>query len=128
MSGQPAGELLQIPATITKVQTMSHRSVRLVIDSQEELGPEVVSRLMDFYEKLGWFCFLPERKINLEEVKELPEIKDETDTKTPSQRLRGVIFVEWGAKSAEYKEKYPFEVFYRGQMEKIIEDRKEKLA
>lgn len=121
--------VLQIPATITKVVTMSHRSVRLTIDSQEEVGPDVMSRLMDSYEKIGWFCFLAEkRNIKPEEIANLPEIKDETDTKSPSQRLRGVLFIEWGAKSAAYKEQYPFEVYYRGQMEKIIEVRKEKLA
>ncbi len=120
--------IMQIEGTVIKVETMSHRSVRVVIDSQEEVSPEIVSRLMDCYEKLGWFCFLPgKEKIEAEDLLDLPEIKDETDRKSPSQRLRAVMYIEWDHKSAAYKARYPSEVYYRGEMERIINSRKEKL-
>ena len=121
-------ELLQLPATISRVQTMANKSVRVMVDSQEDISPEVVAQIMKQHEQLGWFCFLVDRMIKPEDVKDLPEIKDETDVKSPSQRLRGVLFIQWENQTLEYKSKYPFEVYYRGRMEKIIDREKEKLA
>ena len=122
-------ELLQVQATMSKLNSMSHRSWRLTFDTQEEVSAEIVSRLMDCYERLGYLCFLVgEKKIAPEQVKDLPEVKDDAVVKTPSQRLKAVLFKEWElTKSAQYKKQYPSEVYYRGEMEKIINARKEKL-
>jgi hypothetical protein len=52
-------------------------------------------------------------------------VKSELDTKTPSQRLRGVLFILW--KQIEDTNKDTFEVFYAQRMESIIEKVKERL-
>jgi hypothetical protein len=121
-------QLLQLPATISKITTMANRALRIVFDSQEELNDEQRSKLIACDDRLGWLCFLPgESMIGVNEVADLPELKDESEQKTPSQRLRGVIFLNWEQQTGEYKSKYPFEIYYRGQMEKIIEAYKQKL-
>lgn len=59
----------------------------------------------------------------LELKSDLLEVKGETETKTCSQRLRGVIYVLYEQKGKEGD----FEQFYKRQMEKIIDVMKEKL-
>jgi hypothetical protein len=51
------------------------------------------------------------------------EVKNELGFKTPGQRLRGVLFIEFKQRKTDM----PFEVFYGQEMEKIIEDRKSRL-
>ena len=86
-------ELLQLPATLTKISTMSNGAIRIVADSQEGVAPTVIAEVMKNFEKLGWLCFLVEQIIKPEDVKDLPEIKEEGDEKTPSQRLRSRLYV-----------------------------------
>ena len=82
--------ILQIPATLQSFKAMSHRALRLVYDSQENLTDDQVSKITANHEKYGWLVFLPEeRQITPDDIKDLPEI--ETDNyKSPSQRLRSI--------------------------------------
>jgi hypothetical protein len=97
----------------------------MVFDSQENIGQEEMARIMGNLGKVGWMCFLPEeRKIDALDVVSLPEIKLEKDEKSPSQRLRAVLFVYWQQK----KPTEDFEQFYFSQMNKFIEHIKEKLT
>ena len=51
------------------------------------------------------------------------EIKKEVIHKSPSQRMRSVIFLLW----RQAGEELPFEVFYLNTMERIIDHLKSKL-
>lgn len=51
---------------------------------------------------------------------ELVTVKTEIDTKTPSQRLRAVLFVEYYQKAITE----PFDLWYSKEMETIINARK----
>lgn len=53
---------------------------------------------------------------------EVAEVKAELGSKTPSQRLRSVIFVLWKQQGHD-----DFEIYYRNIMEKIIDQIKNKL-
>lgn len=112
---------LQAPATISKVLTMSDKTIRLNIDCQE-MPPEEEAKIFELRGKLGWFLFA-DQLMKVEDVKDLPEIKVEKGQKTPSERLRSVIFVFWEQNGA----KGDFDSFYRGQIEKIINRIKEEL-
>jgi hypothetical protein len=59
-----------------------------------------------------------------EAVGDVKEVKGEFDTKTPSQRLRAVMFVYWKQCGASGE----FETFYLQRMEKIIDEIKTHLA
>lgn len=114
--------LLQVPGEMTKVETMSNRSLRVRLDTQENLSDEQMSKIMAMTGKTGWMTFSPSR-VSPEDVLSLPEIRPERGEKTPSQRLRGVMYVLW-----EKDRSTPtFEEFYRSQMEKIISRLKEML-
>lgn len=52
-----------------------------------------------------------------EEFPEIVEVKAETDRKTASSRLRGILWVLWDKRGREGD----FDVFYRAQMEKFIQ-------
>jgi len=54
----------------------------------------------------------------------LDKVEAEMDTKTPAQRLRAIIFVHW--KTDPSTSGTDFEIFYRNQMNKIIEGYKGK--
>jgi len=110
-----------IPASITKVTTMRDKTVRVQVDCQE-IPSEHMAELFDLNDKLGYF-FFHEKPLKEIDTSTLPEIKLEDWEKPPSQRQRAVIFRIW----EQTDRKQTFEVFYRDQMERIIEWLKQKL-
>lgn len=56
---------------------------------------------------------------------EMMQVENDTDAKTPGQRLRAVLFVLW--KSIEGADKADFADFYRKRMEDFINHVKTKL-
>ena len=116
-------QIFQIPATIENVRTMSKGVLRIQVDTQENLSPEEKSRCMDMHEKTGWFVFA-ERQIQPEDLIKLPELKPTDEIKTPSQRLRAIIFVMWEQNNEGFKDS---ESHYRFWMNKISDWLKEKL-
>ncbi len=118
-------ELLQLPSTISKIISMSNRSLRVQIDTQENLSNENMANIMGKLEKTGWFCFLEDSKIEADDVLKLPPLpKQATEFRSPSQKLRGVIYVLW----EQAGKKGEFELFYARYMEKIINAVKERLS
>jgi len=112
----------QVPGAITKIQTLA-RGLRIIIDTQELLTARDMKTLFDLYNKLGWLSFNV-HQIEAEQIVDLPPIKTDA-TKTPSQRLRGVIFRLWEQDNNGHES---FENFYNWYMEKLIEKLKERLT
>jgi hypothetical protein len=54
----------------------------------------------------------------------LVEVKSEVDTKTPSQRLRAVMFLLWRQNHEGHEQ---FDTFYKSKMDAFIEHLKEKI-
>jgi hypothetical protein len=59
-----------------------------------------------------------------EPVEAMVEVKGVLGFKTPSQRLRNVLFVEW---KQHHKDEILFDEFYTRELDRIIEIRKSKL-
>jgi len=115
-------EILQLPATVEAINSRVDGSWSLKIGTQE-LSEEQAAILLKLNRKLGFFLF---KASPLEEadVIDIPESKPEfKGDKTPSQRLRGVLYVLW----EQTKPTKTFDEFYRGKMESVIEWVKEKL-
>lgn len=110
-----------IPATIFQVKTMA-RSVRITVDTQENISSEQLAELFSLYEKIGWFFFLnaPDTEIK---TADLPKIQLDDGEKSPSMRLRAVLYVYW----QQYQPTPDFEMFYRSWIEKNITAIKSKL-
>jgi len=116
--------LLQISSLIEKVESRADKTWKIVVGTQE-LDEDQARALIKLAHRQGWFLF-KETPIETSEIEDIPEVAlDTPKAKTPSQRLRAVLYRWW---EQNYKMKYPeFEVFYIKQMEKLIEKIKEKL-
>ena len=118
--------LLQIPSTISKIQTMAKRSLRIVVDTQEDLTDEQVQKIMSNYERYGYFCFLVDSKIEEKELLDLPALppKDEGNVKSPSQRFHDRLFVYY---SKTHTDKNKFTAFYEETLERMGQHYLDKL-
>jgi len=108
-------ELLQLPATIEKVETMSNRSLRLKVDTQENLNDEQRARIMQMADKLGYFLFAVQ-KVKPEDMVDLPEIKSLKGEKSPSKKLHDRMFVYFKKK---YGQTDGFNNWYVSECERI---------
>src|SRR3990172_4031643 len=115
-------KIFQIPAEMIKAETKRNKSIRLIFDSQENISAEELKRLFEWRDNLGWLTFSI-RTIEIDDLKELPELKTD-NKKTPSQRMRAIIYRIWEKDNHSYED---FNLFYLWYMEKIIEKLKDKL-
>jgi hypothetical protein len=114
--------LFQAPATVMGVRTLADRTVKLDVAVQE-LPAEEMAMLFGLTHKLGWVLF---KETEIAEA-DIPTIKlDQVmgETKSPGQRLHNVLFVYWRDNTGQ---KEPFEVFYRWEMDRVIQRYKEAL-
>ena len=109
---------MKLPCYFTGFSSRSDGSASLRFATQE-LSPEDFSTLKEAHNKFGYLLF-QENEIKPEDI---PQEDAEDKTKTPSKRLRATLYVFWKQKGATGD----FEVFYRDNMEKLIERVKSKL-
>jgi hypothetical protein len=102
----------QAPAILTRVSSLKDGGLSLGFATQELSNTDKVTAF-EFIHQFGWLLFREN------------EFKPENDeTKSPSTRLRNVLFVYWDQRK---KNKVDFDTFYRQEMNKIIEVVKDKL-
>lgn len=83
-----------------------------------ELTRDQKAVIFDFHGKAARVLIAPAES----GLVEIEEVETEKNTKTPCQRLRGVLFVHF----SQLGSKGDFETFYRQQMDKIIHGYQEK--
>jgi len=108
----------QLPATLVGSSTLSDRGMSIRFHTQELTDNEVLE-VMKHRNEFGWLMFGP----NTFQETDIPKGEAEYEGKTPSQRLRAVIFVFWQQLGA----KGDFETFYRQKVDGIVEQFKAKL-
>lgn len=121
---------MQIPSEITKVTTMSNDSVRLQVDTQENLTPQAQAMIFGYKGKLGVFAFAhSEIELKKEDLDVPKYTASEDEKKTPSQRLRAVLYLLWKQRGKKdlFNNECDSETYYRQEYEKIIEHYKSKL-
>lgn len=114
-----------LPVSLNPISRRKDKSVKMSFETRE-LNPEETMILMAMEGEEGWLLF----STNREEIKEedVPQEKAEVDDKTPSERLRAVMFVWYKQESDKGRYIGTFENFRRDKMEKIIESIKSKLV
>lgn len=110
---------LQFPAQITKVETTSDRGLRLKMVTPE-LGATEKALLFSYGES-QIYCALDEIAITHMDT---PDEVDAPGDKSPSKRLKNVLYVLWKEKTTRDKS---FDQFYRDYVEKVIDQVKDKL-
>lgn len=121
--GLQVAKLFQLSGQITSVKTTAAKTLEIRVETQDvaTFTPDQVAQLMAAYEKQYWIAFA-EQPLRAEEIDTKAEVV-ERGQKTPSQRLRAVLFVLWEQKGKDGD----FESYYRSKMETIIESLKGKL-
>jgi hypothetical protein len=108
-----------IPAGLDSVRDMKDRSCKMTFITRE-LENNEFALLRDIRGAEGWLLF----SLNEVQEKDIPEeAVEEVEGKTPSQRLRSVLFVLW----KQSKSELDFNIWYRSKMESIIQAIKNKL-
>lgn len=116
--------LFQTPAQIMKLETMSDGGIRIVMDTQEITNPEDLSKLFRLKKNaVGWLLFKPTELVK-EDIPEYDPASFEEE-KTPSQRLRAVMYVYH--KQVLKRPDSEFDGYYRKYYEDRISSFKEKL-
>lgn len=115
-------KILTTPATLEGVALRKDGSVTLRFSTQEINDVDIVT-VKQFYGHFGNLIFSESAL----QPQDIPQKDPEFEGKTPSQRLRAVIFVLHSQLKIEGKTQLKFDDFYAGQLENLIEQYKAKL-
>jgi hypothetical protein len=101
---------------VSKVSTLADGSLSLTIHTQE-LPEETMMRLFKLRRKAG-MILISSDTISKDEVNEVEKFTTEFEVggKTPSQRLRAVLYRVW----EQTEQTYDFPIWYESQLERII--------
>jgi hypothetical protein len=115
-------DLFQIPATISGIQTLKDRTIKITAYASREMKGEEKAKLFDLENMEGWLLF-SSNKIQPNDVPK-EQAKIEGNRKSLSERLYNVLFVYY---NQNYSDTSNFESWRQTQMERIIESYKSKL-
>ena len=119
-------QIFQIPSYIVRDKSLTGGGRQFVIETQENLNPEDLQKLISLENKLGWFTFNVDQieAVDIVGLKDIKIDKSKYDkAKTPSQRLRSVLYLIW----ERLGNKGDFQDYYNDILEKLINNYKEKL-
>lgn len=115
--------IFRTPATLTSIKSRVDRSYTLTFSTQE-LDPISVGELSQNLQAFGEIGFaVDEEQYDQLDKLEIPDMVLEEKEKSPSERMRAVLFVLYKEKQVEK----PFDTWYREYMEVIINQLKAKL-
>lgn len=114
-----------LAAILTSYRPKSDKSFTVTFNTNE-LTKEQKSNLDDLHQTHGILYFKGQEKISESELNELDSIDLDLydNKKTQSQRLRGVLYLNWQKDNKGYQE---FKDYYLHETNKIIEHYKGKL-
>lgn len=111
---------LQFSAQIDGINAKKDKTLSVKLGTQE-LTPEDSSYLFDLMGKQIWIGMAETAIENLDVPEIVPEMRGD---KTPSQRLRGLLYVIWETKTDRSR---TFPQFYEDYMSRLCEQLKQKL-
>ena len=104
--------ITQFSAQIDSAKANNDRTLSLKVDTQE-LSTEDTAIIFSFFQKQIWIA-IAETEVTKQHLN-IPEVVEDMDKKSPSQRLRDRMFVYWKDKKASDN----FDSWYKAQLEKI---------
>jgi len=115
--------MITIAGQIETIATRKDKTIKLSIGTQE-LSPDDMTELFKTNQQFCYIAIKPELFIS-QELDAIDSLHTEFDAhKTPSQRLRGILYINYQQKSEGYKD---FNSYYLAKMESICEHFKSKL-
>lgn len=112
-------------ATLERVSSLQDKTLKIVFATNEMTGEEA-GKLFSLQSKALKVLVTDDNIIDKATIEaiETADMVAESDTKSPSQRLRGVMFRNWEQMSKGHK---TFDAYYRSEMELLINHFKQKL-
>lgn len=110
-----------IPAILTRYASTADKGLRLTFETNE-LDQEESAQLIQFKGEFGYLVFV-KRDLKPEDLNVPEYAQPAKGEKTPSQRLRSVIYRLWEKTDKSISS----EQFYREKLEQIIEHFKKQL-
>lgn len=116
--------MIIVGSVIEGIASRKDKTVKLTIGTQE-LSPESAAHIFSMNQQ---FCYLAIKKENFNpsEVDVIESLKTDMEAaKTPSQRLRAILYRNYEQHSEGYQD---FATYYQAKMEKICDHFKSKLT
>lgn len=116
--------MIILPAQLESYRSLKDKTLKVVFDCNE-LTPEQTMGVASCLQQFGYLAFKnePFKSAEKEAIENLKSDFEDTG-KTPAQRLRGVLYVNWEHKKEGYD---TFSDYYNAKMEKMINHYKEKI-
>lgn len=111
----------QVPATLEGVSLLKDGGVSLRFHTNEMSASDKTA-ISNWYQQFGWLLFNAQEQDTDSLI--LDNIRKDTGGKTPSQRLRGALYVAYEQSGQKDK---TFEQFYAEKMERFIQHIKSQL-
>ena len=112
-----------IPGLVESPTGLKDNTIKFTVRCNE-LPPEKIGQIFSLNNKFVYLGIKEESFLN-EEMELLESLEsDELIGKTPSQRLKNVLFVNWKNNTENFQS---FEQYYKFKMEKLIDFYKSKL-
>lgn len=107
---------------ITSIRSLKDRTVRVQVDLQE-LDASRLATLFSFIDAFSKI-YISNENISEDEIEVIDAESLDNESKTPSQRLRNVLYRYWEQDKKGYED---FNLYYRFMMSQISEAYKNKL-
>jgi hypothetical protein len=115
-------KVIKTPLQITTISSRSDGSLRLSSVTPELSNPEKTA-FLDLQNVELEALFQPSEYMNLEGM----EVEKNLDTKSPSERLRNVLFALFKAKEEAGEKMGDFSDYYRSVLNRLIDSYKSKI-
>lgn len=112
---------VQFSCQIDSAKANNDRTLSLKVDTQE-LSSEDTAHIFSFFQKQVWIA-IAETPITKEQLN-IPDVVDEMETKTPSQRLRDRMAVYYKKKFNKFD---GFDAWYKNALDEIGQKYLEKI-
>ena len=111
-----------ISCIVDKITTLKDRSCKITLDTQE-LKPSLAGELFTLMNSLATVYISP-AEVSSREIAQIDSIEPEMPGKSPSKRMRDVLFILWKQDSLGYR---LFDDYYRNRMEDFINELKNSI-
>jgi hypothetical protein len=115
--------MIILPAQIEGLTSRKDKTIKVTFGTQE-LSPNDAAQVFQLNQR---FCYIAikEESFQKEELDNLDSIKTELESnKTPSQRLRGILYISYQQNDEGFKD---FMTYYISKINKLCEHFKSKL-
>lgn len=115
--------MIILPAQIEGLTSRKDKTIKVTFGTQE-LAPSDLAQVFQLNQR---FCYIAikEELFQQEELNTIESVKTDLESnKTPSQRLRGILYINYQQDNEGYKD---FMTYYLGKMDKLCEHFKSKL-